>query len=122
VNRNRRSEVEDLLCGIGDQLKEAVSRFLVPLQTTRLIKEDAFRELHESALRLVYACRNREEVPKSLLRELQVSYLVLRSEAPHFGDKKSLLEGMADKIELCFSLILRDEIPEDRRPGVPRII
>lgn len=110
------------LVEIGGALREAVTALLVPIQTTREIDQAAFARLHEQALLLVHACKGTEEIPKSLLRELLGSYSILREEAPSFGSDRRVLEDMADKIEGCFRLILADEIPEDRRPGVPRIL
>ena len=61
-------------------------------------------------------------VPKWILNELWVSMLMLHAEAPYFKEKTMELEDMEAKLEMLFSLILRDETPEDRVPGVPRII
>ena len=110
------------LSEIGGALRDAVTLFFVPLQTSRQIDEAAFRALHGEGLRLVRACKGREDVPKALLKELLVAYSILRNEAPYFGDKTSILEDMANKLESCFRLIISDEVPEDRQPGVPRII
>jgi hypothetical protein len=49
---------------IGEALKMAASRLLVPLTTTREVDEDAFRDLHEAALELVRCLKGRAEVPK----------------------------------------------------------
>jgi hypothetical protein len=114
--------MESTLFEIGESLKACVTALLVPIQTTRAIDEDAFRALHEQALRLVRACKGRDEVPKGLLRELHATFSILRAEAEHFGTRRRELEEMANDIEVCFGLILGDEVPEDRRPGVPRII
>ena len=106
----------------GEALRMAVSRFLVPIQTTRVVDEEAFRTLHEEALNLVRAFKGQKRVPKALLLELLGSYSILRSEAPYFGAKQALLESMADKIEICFRMILADEVPGERQSGVPRIM
>jgi hypothetical protein len=106
----------------GESLREAVSRLLVPVQTTRVVNEAAFQDLHDRAIGLVRLCKGMDDVPKALLAELLGVYSVLRAEAPYFGKKKQVLEAMADKIESCFRMILADEVPEDRQAGVPRIV
>lgn len=107
---------------IGNALREAITDLLVPIQTTKRINLAAFDRLHEEALRLVRAYKGIDDVSKSLLRELLGTYSILRNEAPYFGKDKQTLEDMATKVEACFRLILADEVPEDRQPGVPRFI
>lgn len=103
-------------------LREAISDFLLPLQTVRVIDRGAFRRLHGYAQELVRLLKESESVSKSLLNELFTVSIVTRAEAPYFKVERQELEGMATKIELCFSLILKGEAPEDRVPNVPRVI
>ncbi len=56
------------------------------------------------------------------MNELRVATKVLRAEAPYVDGGRNDLESMADKLEITFDLILKGESPEDRVPGVPRII
>ncbi len=107
---------------VGEALRVAITGFLVPVQTTREVVHPAFVAMYEQARLLVQVCKGTEEIPKSLLRELVGVYTILREEAPHLGEQRQALEDMADKIECCFRQILADEVPEDRRPGVPRIV
>ncbi|MEP7123732.1 MAG: hypothetical protein ABJE95_22580 [Byssovorax sp.] len=105
-----------------EDLREAVSKFLIPVQTTRAVDVDAFQILYERAIGAVRMCKGRPDVPKALLVELLGTYSVLRAEAPYLGAKRQVLEGMADKVESCFRMILADEVPEERQAGVPRIV
>ena len=103
-------------------LRIAVVNFLTPLQTTRIIKHDAFEILISAAKELARALKGHEFVSKSLLNELYRSVGILRSEAPYFKDETAVLEKMANQLDLTIALILMNESPEDRIPGVPRII
>jgi hypothetical protein len=106
----------------ASDLREAISDFLIPFQTTRVVKRDAFQRMHGHAQELMRLLKGTEMVSKFLLNELFTVPLVIRAESPYFKDERQELEEMANQIELCFSLILKGEAPEDRVPGVPRVI
>ena len=112
------SEIERL----DDALREAISKSLVPLQTTRLIKREAFEELNSIAQQLAKALKGHAFISKSLLNEIYGSIGILRNEAAYFKGEGDFLEGVANQLELTFGLILIDECHEDRIPGRPRII
>jgi hypothetical protein len=115
--------MKDSLYLAGEELKEAITDFIIPLQTTRKIDEYLFEKLHEASLQLVRVCKNEPEVPKALLQELQGTARILANEAVYLkNNEKEMLEDMAKKISLCLDLILLNEVPEDRVSGVPRII
>lgn len=103
-------------------LREAISDFLLPLQTTRVINRIAFRRMHGYARQLVLLLQNHEFVSKDILNELFTVSLATRAEAPYYKSDQQELEEMATEIELCFSLILKGEVPGDRIPNVPRVI
>jgi hypothetical protein len=102
--------------------REAITKAIVPLQTTRVISVDDFVRLEKAAAELVALLKGHELVSKSLLNEFLVSAQVLRNEAPFCGSDRSRIESVAQKIEYYLSLILKDEAPEQRIPGVPRVI
>lgn len=112
----------DKLDSLSATLREEITNFLVPLQTSRVVKFEAFENLHEIAKDLMRELVGTDRVSKSLLNELYVTALTIKAEAPYFGEQKEQLEQMGDSLEMCFSLILKNEVPEDRVPGVPRII
>ncbi len=114
--------MDSSLLEIGENLKRAITTFVVPIQTTKEVNEVAFSDLEECAMSLVRACKFKENIPKSLLRELLAVFTILRNEAAYLGAKAGRVEEMANSIEACFRLILADEVPEDRQPGVPRIV
>ena len=107
---------------LAASLREAVTNFLVPLQTTRVVKPEAFEVLHNIAKDLMREFVGTDKISKSLLNEIYVTVLTMKAEAPYFDGHKEQLEEMANALEMCFSLILKNEVPEDRVPGVPRII
>jgi hypothetical protein len=103
-------------------LRGSVTRLLVPIQTTRVVDESAFAEVHAHALHLVRLLKHQTKVPKTVLVELHGTFHILRAEAPYLRDEKAVVEEMATKIERCFGMVLGSEVPEDRIPGLPRII
>lgn len=107
---------------IGNKLKEAITNFLVPLQTVKIVKSEAFEILRQQAEALALSLKDVESVPKHLLNELYVTIQIIRNEAPYAKGEKALLEQMAAKLEMCFALILRNEVSTERKPGVPRIM
>lgn len=107
---------------LSDDLCRNISDFLIPLQTTRIVKRDAYEAVDQSARMLARALKGSSLVPKALLNELYVTVQILRAEAPYVKGEKAILESMANQIEMTFSLILKDEAHEDRLPGVPRVI
>lgn len=107
---------------VGAELRAAITAFVVPLQTTREVDVGAFSRLESAARRLAEDLKGVELVPKALLNEVFVAANILRREAPYLGTSRESVAEMASKLEMVFSLILRDEVPGDRVPGVPRII
>lgn len=104
------------------EIKEAVTGLLLPLQTKGEVDHGAFNRLHGLAQSLTSILKGQALVPKSLLNELYTAQLVLKSETGFHSSRKSDLEKMSHEIELCLSLILKDECTSDREPGIPRII
>lgn len=107
---------------INQSLKEKIGVFLFGLQTEKKFSEMSFGEIDKLSEEIAFHLRYKPEVPKSLLNELRTFIKVLRAEAPYMKDKSSVVNKMADKIEMTFDLILCGETSDDRRPGVPRII
>ena len=112
------SEIEHL----DAALREAISKSFIPLQTTRVIKREAFDKLNSIAKKLAKALKSHAFISKSLLYEIYGSIGILRNEAPYFKIEKDFLEEVANQLELTLGLILIDESHEDRIPGKPRII
>lgn len=102
--------------------REAITRSIVPLQTTREVKVDEFARLEEVAAELAALLKGHELVSKSLLKEFRMSARVLRNEAPYFAAERAKIDSLAQKFEYYLDLILMDEAPGQRVPGVPRVI
>jgi hypothetical protein len=107
---------------IGNELREVITRLIVPLQTRGPIDLVAFERLHSLTVELMRLYKGQDAVSKSLLREIKVAAKIIRAEAPYRAKEENVLEEMARKLEWNFDLLLLGEVPEDRRPGVPRII
>jgi hypothetical protein len=106
----------------GNSIREAVTKFFVPPQTTRIINREAFNELSNATKALAKALKGHDLVPKGLLNEIYSSIQLLRNEAPYFQGEVATLEDMANELEMTLGLIMIGESCEDRIPGVPRII
>ena len=106
----------------AERLRQSITDFVVPLQTTRVVKKSAFESLHASAKQIARELKGSTHVPRALLNELYGTMQILRAEAPYLRGETANIEAMANQIEMIFGLILQGEAPEDRRPGVPRVI
>jgi hypothetical protein len=82
----------------------------------------AFERLHGLVLELLHVYKGNDSVSKALLHELYTVPRVVIAEAEHRPVERPRLEHMARTLEYCFGLLLLDEVPEDRVPGVPRIV
>ena len=107
---------------IAPDLREAVTQFLVPLRTMQPTDVRAFDCLHSLVVELMRSYKGSDRVSKSLLHELYSVPRVISAELEHRPAERQILEQMAQKLEVCFGLLLLGEVPEDRKPGVPRII
>jgi len=116
------TDMDYIIAVTGHRIRDAVSNLLIPLQTVRVLKRDAFEELDASVRLLAKELKDHELVPKSLLNEVYGTMQVLRNEAPYFKGDKVIIEEMANQLEMTLGLILIGESHEDRAPGVPRII
>jgi hypothetical protein len=114
--------MEDDIENAASDLRAAITDFLLPLQTSRVVRRDDFVRLRRHTHELMRLLKGRDLVSKALMNELFSVPLIIRAEIPYFKTDASDLDEMAGEIELCFSLLLKDEVPEDRIPGVPRII
>lgn len=106
---------------IGDALKQAITTALVPLQTTKEVRLDAFDEMYKQCDALAVALKGREYIPKTLLNEIYSAAQIILAEAPYAKGRTTELEQIGRKMQQCFDLILIDESPADRVPSVPRI-
>jgi hypothetical protein len=105
---------------IAPELREAITRFVVPLQTTRSVDSAAFEHLQALTVELMHWYKGKDLVSKSLLNEIYTTSRIIQAESVHAKANREVLERMAAKLEMCFGLLLLNETPEDRKPGVPR--
>ena len=107
---------------IAPELREAVTQFLIPLQTMQPIDVRAFERLHALVFELMNSYKGSDRVSKSLLHELYSVPRIISVELAHRPTERQVLEEMAQKLEFSFGLLLLGELPEDRKPGVPRVV
>jgi hypothetical protein len=107
---------------ITTALREAFTSFFVPLQRMQPVDVAAFEKLHAHIVVLMRFYKGKELVSKSLLYEVRSASKILIGELEHRPAEKAILESMISRLEMSFDLLLLGEVPEDREPGVPRII
>lgn len=110
-----RSETE-----LATEIRQAVSDFLIPLRTTKVIKSDDFERLHTLGVELLHTYKGNDRVSKSLIYEFYATRGMIDSEIPYHKEKQQLQE-MSARLSMIFDLLLIGEVPEDRIPGKPRI-
>ncbi|MFT4625597.1 MAG: hypothetical protein ACI8PZ_004265 [Myxococcota bacterium] len=101
-------------------LRNDITDFVVPLQTTGTVDVSIAERLVRHASALAVALKGDEHLPRSVLNEIYVTAQIIRREADHC--KAPGLVELAGKLEMVFALILRGECLEDRQPGVPRVM
>ena len=116
------NDINDIISTFGPRLDEAANRLFYPLQTTRLLKREAFEDLEKLVRQLSKELKDHDLVPKSLLNKIYSSIQVLRNESPYIKGETTTLESMASQLEMSLALILIGETREDRVPGVPRVL
>jgi hypothetical protein len=107
---------------IFERYQEELGRFLLQIQTVRMVDVDAFQRLEADGRELARLLKNQPSVPKSVLREMRGGMKILRAEAPYMPSEQRAMNDMADRLEMAFDLILLGEDHGDRTPGVPRIL
>ena len=105
-----------------EDLRERLSRFLLPIQTERHVDHRAFEEVIARANDAARLLKSHELVSKVLLNDLHMASKVLRAEAAHIKSETEAMLKKAGRLEFVFDLILLGESPEDRVSGVARIV
>jgi hypothetical protein len=105
-----------------ERFETDLGHFLLDIQTIRKVDRVAFQKIDRDAEGLARALKGQALVPKALLNDFRIAIKILHAEAPYIPGEQSELIRMANKLEMTFDLILIGESPEDRIPGVPRII
>ncbi|MEI8326615.1 MAG: hypothetical protein WCH44_14855 [Betaproteobacteria bacterium] len=105
---------------VAHEIERSTFELIVPLQTTKEIKQDAFVALDKAARDLARLLKGSELIPRKILANLDMAAGILEAEAPYSRDQALVLE-MSRKLRLSFGLILGGECQEDRQPGAPRV-
>ncbi|WP_263262282.1 hypothetical protein [Pseudomonas sp. RIT-PI-S] len=100
----------------------AASDVLIPLQTQDSVRSSELLKVEEYALQVARHLKGEEYLPRKTLVIYRKLITTLQNEAPDRGEESSKLLQLAARIENTFDLILAGESPDDRIPGVPRII
>jgi hypothetical protein len=105
------------------ELREAVSAFLYPLKTTREVKKEAFARLESLASESTRIGKSDDLLSKELLREVFVTARLIEPEEEFVAvADRAVLGSMREKLDRLVYLLVIGESPEDRVPGVPRVI
>lgn len=84
--------------------------------------EKAFDFIHAEVESLCYRLKDVDLVSKTMLKDIYSLIETARAEAPFCRGAERRLVEMAERLQLLFGLILIGETPDERKPGVPRII
>jgi hypothetical protein len=106
---------------LQNQFTTDLGELLLAVQTARAVPREAFDRVERQSRELARVLKGHALIRKSLLNEMRVAIKILRAEAAAAGGQAALT-AMADKLEMTFDLILKNESHEDRIPGVPRVI
>jgi hypothetical protein len=110
---------------LSDEFLERYEYLLQSITQDRKIgerDEKAFDFIHAEVESLCYRLKDVDLVSKTILKKIYSLINAAESEAPHCkGSEKRLVE-MAQRLRFLFGLILIGETPDERKPGVPRII
>lgn len=105
------------------ELREAVSAFLYPLKTTRVVNREAFARIESLISDATRVCKADEFLAKELLREIYLTARSTESEEEYAAlPDRQALQAIREKLDFLFALLILGESPEDRVPGVPRIL
>ena len=105
------------------ELREAVSAFLYPLKTTSEVKKEAFARLEAIAAEATRICKAAALLSKALLAEIFIATRAIEPEEEYVAvEDRAALCGMRQKLDVLFYLLLKGESPEERLPGVPRVV
>lgn len=105
------------------KVREAVSAFLYPLKTTRTVKKEAFARLELIVAEATRICKTDNLLSKALLAEIFITTLAIEPEEQFVAIADRVdLRTMREQLDSLFYLLLRGESPEDRAPGMPRIV
>ena len=107
---------------IFERYQEELGRFLLQIQTVRVLDHSASERLESDSQELARLLKDQPLVPKSVLREMRTAVKILRAEAPYMPSEQCTINDLADRLEMTFDLILLGEDHGDRRPGVPRVL
>ena len=107
---------------VASSFRDAITTVIVPLQTSRNLNPTELARLESLAEEITKLLKGSDSISKSLLNELYLTARILKNEAVHSISHRSQLEAASKKLEHYFELILKDESPQQRIPGVPRIV
>ena len=71
---------------------------------------------------MCYRLKDVDLVSKTMLKDIYSLINAAEAEAPHCRGSENRLTEMAQRLRFLFGLILIGETPDERKPGVPRII
>jgi hypothetical protein len=107
---------------LSETLDRDLYDFLLPITMSKPAVKAAFEKAERSAADVARALKGRDDLPRDVLRSIYKAIGVIRAQLPYQKEGRDELASMCNKLEMVFFLILEGESPDDRKPGVPRII
>ncbi len=107
---------------LSDEFREKQFDFLRTITECRTVDQDALDFMCSEVEKLTYRFKDVDSVSKTLLCDIYTVIETAKAQAPYCGDSAEALLSDIYRLQTLFGLILSDETPRDRMPGVPRII
>ncbi|MFT3733509.1 MAG: hypothetical protein QM776_00460 [Rhodocyclaceae bacterium] len=105
---------------VAEDIRRYIFDLIVPIQTTKVINENAFISAIIAAREMAVLLKGLEMLPRKVLYDLDMAAGILENESEYSSSPEKLKE-MAQDFRLTLGLILCGEIHADRQPGVPRV-
>lgn len=103
------------------QLEELAKQSTIRLLSAEIFDRQAFLNLKSCIEGKAGALRETSVLSKQILGCLRSAAAAIRNQAPHVREAEANLL-LADEFEMLLDLLIMSETPQDRLPGVPRIV
>jgi len=110
------------LNALAETLDRDLSDFLFPVRMSKPADKQLFAKIEQQAADIARGLKGQSLLPRSVLNSIFIAVRVIQGQIPYQKEGQGELAEMANKLDWILFLILAGESPDDRVPGVPRII
>ena len=109
-------EFEHTANEMGRHLFDAVNQ----IQELKELRTDAFAKAEVHMHEIARMLKGREQLPRSVLKQLHMAAGILENEAPYAKDKAATV-AMTNAVRTTLGFIIWGQCHDDYTPGAPRI-